>query len=58
MSAEEKKTCVDCLHCKVSAKSTEKRRLCFCSEKKKKQNHNIVFWVDRKICKKFNDMGA
>ena len=54
----EKQSCLDCLHCKVSAKSTEKCRLCFCSEKKKKQNHRIAFWVSRKVCNKFEDMSV
>jgi len=36
MTTDKAKTCFDCLHCKVSAKSTEKFRLCFCAETKKK----------------------
>ena len=54
----EKRSCVDCLHCKVSAKSTKKCWLCFCSVKKNRVNHKIAFFTDRKVCKQFYDMGA
>jgi len=53
-----KKTCFDCLNCKVSAKSTEKRRLCFCSEKKKKENHKEKYWMNKKVCEEFEDMAC
>ena len=56
MKAKKKKTCFDCLHCKVSAKSTEKIRLCFCAVKEKKQNHKEAYWIDRAVCKTFDDM--
>ena len=56
MKTETKKTCVDCLHCKVSVKSTEKCRLCFCSETTKKIKHKEPFWLARPVCKKFDDM--
>jgi hypothetical protein len=55
---KEKKTCCDCLHCKVSAKSSGKCRLCFCSETKKKVNHKEIYWFKKKPCNEFEDMGA
>jgi len=53
-----KKTCFDCLHCKVSAKSTEKCRLCFCTETKAKTKHKEPYWLKKQVCKKFEDMTA
>ena len=50
------KTCIDCLYCKVSRTSTEKKRLCFCSEKKKKVNHTEKYWLEKKPCSEFEDM--
>jgi len=50
------KTCFDCLHCKVSAKS-KNLRLCFCAETKKKVNHKDDFWLKKPVCKKFDFMG-
>jgi hypothetical protein len=52
------KSCFDCLHCKVSAKSTKNCRLCFCAETKNKERHKETFWLTRKLCKKFNDITA
>jgi hypothetical protein len=52
------KTCSDCLHCKVSAKSTEKCRLCFCAETKKKVKHKEHYWLAKNVCRKFEDMTA
>ena len=49
-------TCVDCLHCKVSAISMEQERLCFCSFSKKQKLHKETYWTDKKVCEKFNDM--
>jgi hypothetical protein len=54
----EKKLCFDCLHCKVSAKSTEDCRLYFCSKSKTKKNHKEPYWLCKKVCKKFEDMSA
>jgi hypothetical protein len=53
-----KKTCLDCLNCKVSAKSTDKCRLCFCSETKKKINRKETYWLTKKLCVEFEDMTA
>jgi len=50
------KTCLDCLHCKVSAKSTAYGMLCFCSQNKKKTIHQKAYWLVKTICKKFVNM--
>ena len=52
------KTCCDCLYCKVSKKSTEKRRLCFCSETQKKERHKETYWLVKPVCRNFEDMTA
>ena len=52
------KTCFDCLHCKVSAKSKINRRLCFCSETVKKKRHLEPYWVKKPVCGNFEDMSA
>ena len=51
------KTCIDCLNCKVSATSTDTKRLCFCVETKKKTLHKESYWLEKKICNEFEDMG-
>ena len=58
MRKEKIKQCVDCLHCKVSAKSTKNRRLCYCAESKKKERHREPYWVEKKVCHEFEDMSA
>jgi len=50
------KTCLDCLHCKVSAKSTAKCRLCFCAMSTKKERHKEAYWLVKKLCGYFEDM--
>jgi hypothetical protein len=52
----EKKTCLDCLNCKVSANSTENRRLCYCVETKRKATHTDLYWINKKLCDEFEDM--
>ena len=52
-----KETCLDCLRCKVSAKSTEKQRLCFCEMTENMKNYKELYWVDKKICSAFESMG-
>ena len=52
----EKKTCADCLHCKVSAKSTETCGLCFCNLSKNKKTHKKTYWQTKPVCGKFDDM--
>jgi hypothetical protein len=56
MKETKKETCLDCLHCKVSAKSTEKRRLCFCIMAKKEVRHREPFWLAKKVCGEFESM--
>ena len=55
---DENKTCFDCLYCKVSAKSTENRKLFFCSGKRKQERHRESYWLERKLCSRFDDMSA
>ena len=54
----EKPNCTDCLHCKVSVKSTEKCRLCFCSEIGRVAVLNEFYWLNRTVCYKFESMSA
>ena len=56
--SDEKKTCFDCLHCKVSAKSKKNCRLCFCAQTVKKENHKEPYWFKKPVCKKFEDMAC
>ena len=58
MKEEKKGTCLDCLHCKVSAKSTENRRLCFCAKGKKEVRHREPFWIAKNLCEDFENMEA
>jgi hypothetical protein len=51
------KNCLDCLHCKVSAKS-KIVRLCFCAKTKTKENHREIYWHLKPVCRKFEDMTA
>jgi hypothetical protein len=53
---KKQKTCLDCLYCKVSAKSTANCRLCFCSETKSKERHKDAYWLAKNLCRKFEDM--
>ena len=50
------KGCFDCLYCKVSAKSTENSRLCFCAKTKTRATHKEHYWLAKHICNKFVDM--
>ena len=58
MKTKNAKTCFDCLHCKVSAKSTEKCRLCFCAKTEKRGRHKDPYWLEKKVCKNFYNMSA
>jgi hypothetical protein len=51
-------TCLDCLHCKVSIKSTANNRLCFCSETGKRKRHKEPYWLAKKVCQQFENMGG
>jgi len=57
MKTKKVKTCFDCLHCKVSAKSTEMKKLFYCAKTKKKCLHKEPYWLKKPVCKKFSDMG-
>ena len=52
------KTCLDCLYCKVSARSTVNCRLCFCSQTAKKERHKEPYWLNKKPCVDFEDMSG
>ena len=54
----EKNTCFDCLHCKVSAKSTSDIKLFFCSKTKNKEQHKETYWLESKVCSQFEDMST
>ena len=54
----EKKNCGDCLYCKVSAKSTEKYRLCYCAEIGRKTATEEVYWLKKAVCGRFEDMAC
>ena len=56
MEKENRKTCFDCLYCKVSAKSTENCLLCFCEKAETKKNHKERYWLSKEVCKNFDDM--
>ena len=49
------KNCGDCLHCKVSAKS-KIVRLCYCNKTKVKERHKETYWLEKPVCRKFEDM--
>jgi len=52
------KKCTDCLHCKVSATSHDKSRLCYCDKRKKKEYEAEFYWLNKTVCKNFEDMTA
>ena len=54
----QRKSCGDCLHCKVYAWSTENCRLCFCTEIGKKAVILEHYWLKKSVCRKFEDMSA
>ena len=54
----EKKACTDCLHCKISTKSTEDHRLCFCMVIGRKAAINEFYWANKTVCRNFEDMSA
>ena len=58
LGMRKEKNCVDCLHSKVSVKSTEKCRLCFCAETVKKHRHKEPYWTAKLVCRKFEDMAC
>jgi hypothetical protein len=58
MATAKNKTCIDCLHCKVSAKSTANDRLCYCAKEGKQVRHREAFWLGKKVCEEFYGMGS
>jgi hypothetical protein len=58
LKGTKEENCIDCLHCKVSAKSTENQRLCFCAKAEKAVRHREPFWLGKKACGAFEGMGA
>jgi len=52
------RTCLDCLYCKVSARSTAKCRLCFCERKEIQERHKENYWLEKKPCGDFEDMSG
>jgi hypothetical protein len=58
MAKAKNKTCIDCLHCKVSANSTPYMRLCYCAKEGKEAQHRELFWLEKKVCGEFNNMGS
>jgi hypothetical protein len=57
MKKTKNKTCIDCLHCKVSAKSTVNNRMCYCSMSQNREQHKELYWSERKVCGEFSNMG-
>jgi hypothetical protein len=53
-----KRTCLDCLYCKVSARSTTNCRLCFCERKEIQERHKENYWFGKKPCDDFEDMAG
>jgi len=51
-----KKTCLDCLHCKVLCISKKYDMLCYCSMSKNKEPNLDIYWSEKKMCKNFSDM--
>jgi hypothetical protein len=57
MAKTKNRTCIDCLHCKVSIKSTANNRLCYCAKERKETQPQDPFWSERKVCGEFSGMG-
>ena len=58
MNNEKKKTCVNCLHCKVSRKSLAIKGLCFCEKKKQIKEKQVIYWQKKEVCRLYDDMTA
>jgi hypothetical protein len=56
MKKTKDQTCIDCLHCKVSVKSTADRRLCYCGMAENVKTHKEVYWFVKKPCNAFDGM--
>jgi hypothetical protein len=55
---KERKSCVNCLHCKQSKFSTPINNLAFCKKKKERKDKGIEYWETKKTCYLFDDMGC
>jgi hypothetical protein len=55
---KKKQNCIDCLHCKVSAKSTPAMRLCYCAKEKKEALFLEPFWSEKNVCGEFDGMDS
>jgi hypothetical protein len=51
-----RRTCIDCLYCKVSVKSTADKRLCYCGMEETVKTHKEVYWFTKKVCNAFENM--
>ena len=58
MKKTKDKTCIDCLHCKVSAQSTANNRLCYCAKEGKEVRPQEPYWSEKKVCGEFENMGS
>jgi hypothetical protein len=58
VEGKERQTCLDCLHCKVSAKSTDEKRLCYCAVSTGRKTHRELYWAKKKLCKGFDSMDS
>jgi hypothetical protein len=56
MEKTKERSCVDCLHCKVSVKSTDKNRLCYCVMAEKVKDRKELYWSVKKTCNTFAGM--
>jgi hypothetical protein len=56
LKRKKNQTCIDCLHCKVSANSTAHNRLCYCGKAENKKNHKELYWLTQKVCNVFENM--
>jgi hypothetical protein len=58
MAKAKNKTCIDCLYCKVSVNSTIRIRLCYCAKEGKETQYPEAFWLEKKVCGEFSNMGS
>ena len=58
IASNEKKTCLDCFHCKVSRKSIMTKGLCFCEKKKRINGKTVKYWQEKEVCRWFDDSSA
>jgi hypothetical protein len=56
LKGAKEQNCLNCLHCKVSAKSTANNRLCYCGIAGDVKNHKEFYWYTKKVCNAFEEM--